>query len=138
MTIQSDEGEISISSDDETVEFQSDEGEATFGTGADLPAGFPAIVPIYENMEITASWVGTDEDDVTSWTVAGESQDSLDDVIAWYESQLSGWDIEGQFTMEGDEGKTSSLNALSDDYEFSLMVTEDDEGTYIFNGVSER
>lgn len=137
VTIQSDEGEVSISSDNETVEIESDEGSATFGTGADLPEGFPEIVPVYGNMEISASWVGTDEDGVTSWTVSGESQDSLDDVKAWYESQLSGWEITGQFAMESDDGATASINAMTDGYEFSLMITEDEDGTYVFIGVTE-
>jgi hypothetical protein len=137
VTIKSDEGEVKISTDEETVEIESDEGSASFGTGADLPDDFPGIVPIYDNMEITASWSQTDEDGISSWTVSGETQDSLDDIKAWYESQLSGWEITGEFTIESDDGETTSINAMTDDYELSLMITQDEDGTYVFVGVSE-
>ena len=46
---------MNISSDEDTVEIKTDEGEATFGEGADLPEGFPDAIPVYGNMDITTS-----------------------------------------------------------------------------------
>jgi len=134
INIQGEEGDVSISSDDESVEIKSDEGEATFGTGADLPEGFPEDVPVYGNMTITSSWKST-QDGKDNYSITGISQDSVDDVFEWYKSQLGGWDIEGEFVIDTDEGKTSSLGAGSGGMEMTLMVMESDEGTTIVQTV---
>ena len=135
VTIQSDEGEVSISSDEETVTIDSDEGEATFGSGAELPEGFPAEVPVYGNMEIVSSMSGTD-DGVTSYTVSGLSEDSVDVIKEWYEAQLAGWEITGQFSMDTDDGSTASINAMSGESELNIMMAEDEDGTTIIIGVT--
>jgi hypothetical protein len=137
ITIQGDDGEVNISSDDETVEIQSDEGEATFGTGAELPEDFPAEIPVYNNMDITTSMSGTN-DGKTSYTVTAMSADSVDDIYDWYESQLSGWEITAQFSMDTDNGQTASITAESADYEMSLMIAEDEEGTVVVIGANQK
>ena len=137
VTIQSDEGEVSISSDEETVTIESDEGEATFGSSAELPEGFPAEVPVYENMDITSSMSGTN-DGKTSYTVTALSEDGVDDIKEWYESQLSGWNITGEFSMETDDGQTASINAEGTGYDLSLMIAEDDEGTVVIISVNQK
>lgn len=135
VTIQSDEGEVSISSDDETVEIKSDEGEATFGTGAELPEGFPDSVPVYENMTITSSWKSS-EGDKNNYSITAISEDSVDDVFGWYKTKLEGWDIEGEFALDTDEGKTASLGANSGGIEMTLMTSDSDEGTIVVQTVS--
>jgi hypothetical protein len=137
VTIQSDEGEVSISSDEETVEIKSDEGEATFGEGAELPEGFPDAIPVYGNMDITSSWSSTDEG-VTSYSISAISEDSVDDIFEWYKSQLQGWEISGEFTMDSDDGKTSSLNAVGEGFELNIMVAEDEDGALVILGVTEQ
>ncbi len=138
MTIQSDEGEVSISSDDDSIEIKSDEGEVTIGVGTELPDGFPGNVPVYPDMEITTSWKST-ENDKASYSISGLTDDGGDGVFAWYKDKLSGWDIEGEFTMSGDDGKTSTLSAKGSGLVVTVMVFEtEDEGTTIVQTVVEE
>ena len=138
MTIESDDGEVSISSDDDSVEISSDDGEMTIGSGAELPEGFPGNVPVYPDMEITASWKST-ENDKNSYFLSGLTNDKGDDVFAWYKDKLSGWDIDGEFTMSGDEGKTSSLSAKGNGLLVNILVAETkDEGTAVTQAVVEE
>jgi hypothetical protein len=81
---------------------------------------------------------GSGGDGKASYTVTGLSQDDLTAVKEWYESQLSGWEITGQFEMDTDDGKTASISAESAGYELSLMMAEDDEGTVVIIGVGEK
>ncbi len=138
MTIQGEDGEVNISSDDDTVKIESDDGEVTFGLGAELPEGFPGNVPVYSDMEITASWTAT-EDGKNSYFVSGLTEDAGDSVFAWYKDQLSGWEIEGEFSMSTDEGETSSISAKGNGLEINVLVVEtEDEGTSIVQTVVEE
>ena len=136
ITIQGEDGEVNISTDDETVEIQSDDGEATFGTGADLPEGFPSGVPVYDNMTITTSWKSS-ADGKDNYSITAVSEDNVDDVFGWYKSELEGWEIEGEFSLDTDEGKNASLGAKNGAMELTLMVMETDEGTTIVQTVIE-
>ncbi|MFC2159345.1 hypothetical protein ACFLQS_01360 [Actinomycetota bacterium] len=138
MTIKGEDGEVNISSDDDTVEIKSDEGEATFGSGAELPEGFPGNVPVYPDMELTTSWKST-EGDKDNYSISGLTEDAGDDVFEWYKDKLSGWNIEGEFTMSGDDGKTSTLSAKGDGLTVTIMVIEtEDEGTAVVQTVVEE
>lgn len=138
ITIESDEGEVNISSDEESVEISSDEGEVNIGTGTELPEGFPGIVPVYPDMEINASWKATEEDK-NSFSISGVTEDSVEDVIAWYKDNLGGWNIEGEYTMSADEGTTSTLNVSGDGYTLDVMVVDsEDDQTAIFMSVLEE
>jgi len=138
ITIKGEDGEVSISADDETVEIKSDDGEFTIGSGAELPEGFPGNVPVYPDMEITTSWRSTDNDK-DNYSISGLTEDAGDDVFAWYKDKLSGWNIEGEFTVNVDDGKSSSLTAKGDGLILNIMVIEtEDEGTAVVQTVTEE
>jgi len=138
ITIKGEDSEVNISSDDDTVKIESDDGEVTFGLGAELPEGFPDNVPVYSDMEINASWTAT-EDGKNSYFVSGLTEDAGDSVFAWYKDQLSGWEIEGEFSMSTDEGETSSISAKGNGLEINVLVVEtEDEGTSIVQTVVEE
>jgi hypothetical protein len=136
MTIKSGEEEINIDTDKQSMEMQSDEGEAEFGTGAELPEDFPTDVPIFADMQITTSWKSS-EGDKTNYSITAVSDSSIDDIFGWYKDELGGWEISGEFTLDTDEGKTASLNAVKGETEMTLMVMESDEGTTIVQSVTE-
>ena len=138
LNIQGDEGEVNISSDDNSVEIKSDEGKVTIGSGAELPDGFPGNVPVYPDMKITTSWAST-ENNKDNYSISGLTDDAGDDVFAWYKESLSGWDIEGELTIDGDSGKTYTLSVKSDELVVAIMVFETkDEGTTIVQTVAEQ
>ena len=119
VNIQSDEGEVSISSDDESVEIKSEDGEATFGTGAELPEGFPEIVPLYADIEITSSFKSSDGDK-NNYSITAESQKSIEEIFNWYKDELSGWSIENEFKIDSDSGKNYTLVAKMGDITLTL------------------
>ncbi len=137
--IESEGGEnVDIDLDDGEMTIESDDGEVSISMGADLPDNFPDNVPVYPDMEIISSWAVT-EDDEDSYSISGLTDDAGDDVFAWYKSKLSGWDIENEFTASGDDVKTSSLSAKSGGLEMFLMVIEsEEEGTIINLSVTEE
>jgi hypothetical protein len=138
ITIQGDDGEVKISADDETIEIQSDDGEVTIGTGADLPEGFPGNIPVYPDMKIATSWKASDNGK-DSYSISAASDKSTDEIFNWYKDKLSGWDIEGEFTVNTDEGKTSNLTAGDGTYTVNIMVMEtEDEGTIVVQNVVEE
>lgn len=138
VTIEGEDGEVNISSDNETVEIKTDDGEVTFGTGAELPEGFPGVVPVYPDMEITTAWKST-EDGKDNYSISGITKDAGDDVFAWYKDMLKSWDIDGEFTMSGDEGKSSSLSAKGNSFIVNIMVVETkEEDTTIVQSVTEE
>ena len=134
MSIEGEDGEVSISSDDDSVEIKSDDGEVTFGSGAELPEGFPGNVPVYPDMELTMSLI-VDE----GYSISGLTEDAGDDVFAWYKDKFSGWTIEGEFSMNTDEGKTASLSAKGNGLMVTILVIEtEDEGTAVVQTVTEE
>lgn len=129
---------VDIDLDDGEMTIESDDGEVNISTGADLPDNFPDNVPVYPDMEIISSWAVT-EDDKDSYSINGLTDDAGDDVFAWYKSKLSGWDIENEFSASGDDVKTSSLSAKSGGLVTVIMVVEtEDEGTNIIQSVTEE
>ena len=81
--------------------------------------------------------MGSSADGKDNYSITAVSEDSIDDVFGWYKSQLGGWNIEGEFAMDTDEGKNASLGASSGDMELTIMVMETDEGTTIIQTVTE-
>jgi hypothetical protein len=136
MTVDTGEGQVNIDSDGESMEIQTDDGKAEFGTGADLPEDFPGDVPLYSDMEITTSWKSS-EGDKTNYSITAVSEKGVDEIFGWYKDNLGGWEISGEFSLDTEEGKTSSFNAAKGEVEMTLMIMETEEGTTIVQSVTE-
>ena len=126
--------EVDISEGEATI--TTDEGEMTIGEGTDLPDGFPDAIPVYSNMEITASWKVT-EDGKEVFSVAASSSDSGSTIFDWYIGQLGGWQNLNQFTNESEGETLSSISADNGTYTLVVTIIEADEGTSVSIGVSE-
>jgi len=120
--IESEGGEAEIDIGEEGVSIKTDEDEMTYGGGAELPEGFPEVVPVYPDMEIITSWKAT-EDGKESFSVSGIIGDSGKEIFDWYKSQFSNWDTEESEFTSGDESMYS-INASNDAYEVSVMIME--------------
>jgi hypothetical protein len=133
---ESGEGEVNIDTDEQSMQIQSDEGEAEFGTGAELPEDFPGNVPLYSGMQITTSWK-ISEGEETSYSITAVSEMGVDEIFGWYKDNLGGWEISGEYSLDTEEGRTSSLNASKGEVEITLMIMENEEGTTIVQSVTE-
>jgi len=134
--IESEGGEAEVDIGEEGVSIKTDEGEMTVGEGAELPEGFPKVVPVYPDMGITASWKAT-EDGKETFSVSGMTSDSREKIFNWYKSQLGGWEIEGEFTSESGGESTSTISANDGTYSAVVMIMESDEETVVTLVVSE-
>lgn len=134
--IESEGGEAEVDITEGEVSVKTDESEMTVGEGAELPEGFPKVVPVYPDMEISSSWKSV-ENGKENFSVSGTTSDSGDEVFSWYKSQLGGWEIEGEFTSESGGESTSTISANDGTYSVVVVIMESDEGTVVTLAVSE-
>ena len=134
--IESEGGEAEVDVGEEGVSIKTDEGEMTIGEGAELPEGFPKVVPVYPGMQITTSWKGT-EDGKETFSVSALTSDLGSTVFDWYKSELGGWENEGEFTSESGGESTFTISADNGTYSVVVMIMESDEGTVVTLAASE-
>ncbi len=116
---------------------KTDEGETVIGEGAELPDGFPGIVPLYLDMTIASSSKIT-QDGKTNFLVTATSSDAMDKVANWYRNQLGGWNINSEYTSESDGVKTTMFDASKDPYNLWLWLSDADGKTSITLSVEEQ
>ena len=114
-----------------------DEGEMVIGEGAELPDGFPGVVPMYPDMKITSSFKTT-QDGKSNYSIAAESSDAMDKVADWYRNQLGSWNIDSEYTSESDGVKTTMFNASKDNYYLWLWLADADGKTSVTLSVDEQ
>lgn len=71
--------------DDQTIE--TDDGEVSFSD--ELPDDFPDDFPVYPDAELEGSATGESEG-VRGWTVTWQSEDDIDDIVAFYDDEFGG------------------------------------------------
>jgi hypothetical protein len=83
-------GQVSINGEKGQLTITTDAGAMTFGTGAKIPDDFPKAVPVYPGAKpsLGAKSAAAGKD---VWTVAMETTDTKDQVVAFYKSNLSGF-----------------------------------------------
>ncbi len=130
------EAEVDISGDEMNI--TTDEGEMSFGEGADLPEGFPGVVPVYPDMQIIASWTETDEEG-EYFSVSGTSANPGKEINDWYKGQFGSWEIENEFSSTSDDEKTYSITADNGTYVVSVLIIESEgETTLVLNVATDR
>jgi len=134
--IESEGGEAEVDIGEEGVSIKTAEGEMTIGEGAELPEGFPKVVPVYPGMQITTSWKGT-EDGKETFSVSALTSNPGSTVFDWYKSELKGWENEGEFTSESGGESTFTISANNGTYSVVVMIMESDEGTVVTLAASE-
>lgn len=135
--IESEGGEAEVDIGEEGVSIKTDEGEMTIGGGAELPEGFPKVVPVYPDMQIVSSWKAT-EDGKESFSVNGISSDPGKEIFDWYKSQLSNWDTEESEFTSGDESSYSIYAyAINDAYDVYVWISESGDEVTVMLGVDE-
>jgi len=117
------QAEVDISGDEVTI--TTDEGETSWGTGTELPEGFPKVVPIYPDMTPTSTM--TWEDDGNKYFMVGfETADPGKKVYDWYMDKFSaaGWTVDYNSTTTSDGDKYYNVTANDGTLEASVMVSE--------------
>lgn len=131
-------GEVDIDISEGEMSIKTDEGEVTFGESTELPDGFPGIVPVYPDMGIVTAWKATEEGK-ENFSISASTDDPGDKIYNWYKNELSGWEIENEFTADsGDDGKTFSINGNNGTYNLSVLIFESEEETTVVVNVGTR
>lgn len=120
-------GQVDVDLDDESMTFESDDGESTWTVGEDteLPDGFPGDVYIYKGAEIIIA-SSHEEENETTYNVSYIIDDKISDIADKYinEMEKDGWKKTSKTEVE-------ELILLSfekgDDRFASITITEDED-----------
>ena len=127
-------GEVDLDISEGEISIKTDEGEMTFGESAELPDGFPGIVPVYPDMNIITAWKATEEGK-ENFSISATTSDPGEKIYNWYKAEMSDWEIESEFSSDmGEDGITFSINGNNGTYDLSVLVFEsDEESTVVVN-----
>lgn len=105
------------------VRFEGPEGETEFRVGSGAGGEVPEWLPIPEGAEISEGVFSLDTPESRSGSVTLVTDDSVDDVVAFYREALEGdgWKV-SRTTHSGEMGEGAVLNATSPDGKRTLMV----------------
>ena len=108
-----------------SAKITTDEGTASFRSGANVKADLPAGWSIYPGAEVISA-TNIDGVEGRGTMVTMESDDSVDDLIAHYRSQAQKAGLEIKMEMTIDKGRIIA-GTSRDGRQFSLNVTTDTE-----------
>ena len=113
-------GQVHINGENGTVSVTSDGGTGTVsvGTGAKIPDDFPATIPMYPGAKPSLAAKTADPRGKAAWSLALETADTKDQVVAFYKTKMSGFAVESSMDM----GTTTMNVYKSAQYEVTMMV----------------
>ena len=130
---QSTGGDVEIDDDGESVKIETDEGTMEIqGEGAaEVPAGFPSSMPIYDGDYTFSSAVETPEGQV--YTLGIETGDGAGDVSEWYRGELSsnGWEILSDISSDSGDATMYAFTVESSDGQGQVTIAEQDGVTTV-------
>ncbi|HYG64785.1 MAG TPA: hypothetical protein VEL74_19550 [Thermoanaerobaculia bacterium] len=135
ISFETSEGEASIQMNEEGMTIKDGEGNTAFQAGASTsaPKDLPDWVPVYPGGQIQGNMTSnTAEQKTASFSLT--TQDSVDDLVKFYEEQLTAKGLEIEQTTTGtgaDGGSTGMISAKSSDdvRNVIIMVSSATEGT---------
>ncbi len=120
-------GKVNFDASEGELNYKAEDGtEVSYGANLSLPKDFPSVIPVYQNGEIIST-SKTSENASYVMTSSG----NVDEAVAWFESQLSDWKQESNFSGQGFTMRTFTrseerLNLTisgSDDEKITVSVT---------------
>ena len=95
-------GKVNVEGDGGKMTFENSEGKVSFEEGGKIPEGFPKDFPVYSGAKVVSSFTAN-TDGKDGMNVVWETNDSADDVFAFYKKDLvaNGWKVTATFEQEG-------------------------------------
>lgn len=121
--IKSDTGEsadVDIENDNITYTDEETKGKVSVGTDISLPSDFPSDFPVYDGDLTIISAANVPQEGVT---LSFTSQDSLQEIITWYEQKLTsaGWVRDQEFDLQGRQMRSYT----KEDLRMVISIDED-------------
>ncbi len=119
---------------DGSVEIETDEGSASFGTG-DVPEEWPEFLELPDDVEIQ-SGTTIDSSDGRLVTIVGITDETPEEVLARYKDLLAEWEISGESTSSGGGSTLTGAQWANGKERVSLAAsdTEADGRTFLTLG----
>jgi hypothetical protein len=111
-------GQVHVNGENGTISVTNDGGTVSVGTGAKIPDDFPSTIPIYPGAKPSLAAKTSDPKGKAAWSLALETPDAKDQVVAFYKAKMSGFTAESSMDM----GTTTMNVYKSAQYEVTLMV----------------
>lgn len=107
-------------------EFETEDGKVVIDQQGSLPSDFPNDIQIYGGAKVIA-YISMDSEDVKGFNATISTEDSQEDVYAFYLTSLEsdGWTIISQLTS----GEYSSVGAEKGDRTLVVTITTDGDKT---------
>jgi len=125
---------ISVDEGDDSVTIKGDDGsETTINSGeGKLADDFPDSIPVYDGTIVDSA--GMTANGASTWTASITTNDSVDDVKAWYKDELEaeGWKI--TFDMDSNDSsgdRTVAYSAEKDDLALTVTISVGEDETEI-------
>ena len=132
-TIEGDGGSVTVDEDDGTVTVEGEDGSATFsGEGTDLPASWPAAVPVVDGTIIFASTSTSNGQETFSASV--ERDDSVADLYAAVRDALQGAGLEPVTETTAADGAFAMFTG--EGWEVVVTVGATDDGATVVYAVA--
>jgi hypothetical protein len=112
-------GQVQIEGDKVTVNGKDGNGSVQFGT-AKLPDDWPSEIPVYPGAKLLTAMTTTDKG-VSGHVLTLETTDSVDKVITYYKSKLSGY--KSMLDMSSGEGHTLALENDATHLQVNISAT---------------
>lgn len=140
--IETDEAEIVVDKDDETVEYSSKDdtvkAEINLEGGARIPDGYPeGVLPLYPGSVIIMGQVFNSESE-TNYSVSLKESDEIETVYAFYKDIIK----KAENLMDLKTQNTHSLAGSIDGYDFGIVIAPNnlggDEKTMVQISISQQ
>jgi hypothetical protein len=125
------DGDVDFDTDAGSVRVQTDEGTVEIGGGSgSLPDAFPDEFPMPDDISIEFA-TGASTDDGTVVSVFAYSDQSFEELVSWFESQLpsNGWSVDGQQQITSDDVSQQSFTVSGHNFNGAVSIhdTPDDD-----------
>ncbi len=140
ISIKGEDGEeIQIDSDSEEMTIKTEEGETKYSAGgADLPEGFPSIVPIHPDINIASSSTFT-QNEKKAFAVTGTFEGDGEEIFNWYKGELSSLTIDSEQSFDfGEDGSSYSISANDGTYNVAIIINESEDSNGVIINVEEK
>ncbi len=118
-----DGADVNIDSDNGQLDISSDDGSMSFGDQTELPEDFPSDIPLPSDYELTSSMsMGGGNSD--GWSISGTLTDAssatFDDLVAGFTD--AGWTKSSEATNDTGDGTTATAMLTSDSWQVVVSI----------------